>query len=340
MVQQHDDEMGEIKKGPWKEEEDQVLIKHVNKYGPRDWSSIRSKGLLRRTGKSCRLRWVNKLRPHLKTYVHINHFLVCNYVRVFNESDEISFSVCVQWSEVFSGRGENSDRSPSAIREQMGQNRHVFDRKNRQRRQEFLEQQAEAPREDSPHFHTTTINHHHRKPTQRHYSTRNPCISPSSLFSGEISHSTYHNQIKNTNYSSFFPYFQATHEESVAKSQSFQEDLFYPGPLIYGDTPLQLEKKPFSEQQSDLPLQLDSQDLINKLGDPGFLDDFHNSSESVLATTELPIMPSFFGPDRICEITGRPESSDAAAINCMIDDFPPIDMFDHIEPLPSPSQWS
>ncbi|KAJ6675606.1 TRANSCRIPTION FACTOR DUO1 [Salix viminalis] len=57
----------EIRKGPWKEEEDEVLINHVKKYGPRDWSSIRSKGLLHRTGKSCRLRWVNKLRPNLKS---------------------------------------------------------------------------------------------------------------------------------------------------------------------------------------------------------------------------------------------------------------------------------
>ncbi|GFP91100.1 transcription factor gamyb [Phtheirospermum japonicum] len=46
-----------MKKGPWKAEEDQILINHVRKYGPRDW----------RTGKSCRLRWVNKLRPDLKT---------------------------------------------------------------------------------------------------------------------------------------------------------------------------------------------------------------------------------------------------------------------------------
>lgn len=61
--------MGEIKKGPWKAEEDEVLINHVKKYGPKDWSSIRSKGLLCRTGKSCRLRWVNKLRPDLKKYV-------------------------------------------------------------------------------------------------------------------------------------------------------------------------------------------------------------------------------------------------------------------------------
>ncbi|PSS09702.1 Transcription factor GAMYB like [Actinidia chinensis var. chinensis] len=55
-----------IKKGPWTAEEDEVLVNFVNKYGPRDWSSIRSMGLLPRTGKSCRLRWINKLRPNLK----------------------------------------------------------------------------------------------------------------------------------------------------------------------------------------------------------------------------------------------------------------------------------
>jgi myb proto-oncogene protein len=48
-------------------EEDAVLLEHVRVHGPRDWSSIRSKGALQRTGKSCRLRWVNKLRPNLKT---------------------------------------------------------------------------------------------------------------------------------------------------------------------------------------------------------------------------------------------------------------------------------
>ncbi|CAJ1978191.1 unnamed protein product [Sphenostylis stenocarpa] len=58
---------GYVKKGPWSSEEDEVLLRHVSKCGPREWSSIRSKGLLPRTGKSCRLRWVNKLRPNLKT---------------------------------------------------------------------------------------------------------------------------------------------------------------------------------------------------------------------------------------------------------------------------------
>nr|DAD47714.1 TPA_asm: hypothetical protein HUJ06_017651 [Nelumbo nucifera] len=56
-----------MRKGPWMAEEDEILLDYVKKYGPRDWSSIRSKGLLPRTGKSCRLRWVNKLKPDLKT---------------------------------------------------------------------------------------------------------------------------------------------------------------------------------------------------------------------------------------------------------------------------------
>ncbi|XP_077242953.1 transcription factor DUO1-like [Tasmannia lanceolata] len=56
-----------MRKGPWMAEEDEILLDYVKKYGPRDWSAIRSKGLLPRTGKSCRLRWVNKLRPDLKT---------------------------------------------------------------------------------------------------------------------------------------------------------------------------------------------------------------------------------------------------------------------------------
>lgn len=81
-------ERGYLKKGPWSSEEDEVLMRHVSKYGPREWSSIRSKGLLPRTGKSCRLRWVNKLRPNLKTYVIYNnlslfHVYLCSVTLAF-----------------------------------------------------------------------------------------------------------------------------------------------------------------------------------------------------------------------------------------------------------------
>jgi hypothetical protein len=55
-----------VKKGAWSPEEDEVLRQHVGEHGEKDWSSIQSNGLLRRTGKSCRLRWVNKLHPGLK----------------------------------------------------------------------------------------------------------------------------------------------------------------------------------------------------------------------------------------------------------------------------------
>ncbi|XP_068644924.1 transcription factor DUO1-like [Aristolochia californica] len=61
------DESVPMRKGPWMAEEDEILTDYVKKHGPRDWSSIRAKGLLPRTGKSCRLRWVNKLKPDLKT---------------------------------------------------------------------------------------------------------------------------------------------------------------------------------------------------------------------------------------------------------------------------------
>ena len=58
-----------LRKGPWMPEEDEILVEYVRQFGARDWSSIRTKGLLPRTGKSCRLRWVNKLKPDLKRSV-------------------------------------------------------------------------------------------------------------------------------------------------------------------------------------------------------------------------------------------------------------------------------
>ncbi|CAN6477993.1 unnamed protein product [Victoria cruziana] len=60
------DSVPAMRKGPWLPEEDEILLQYVKQFGARDWSSIRSKGLLPRTGKSCRLRWVNKLKPDLK----------------------------------------------------------------------------------------------------------------------------------------------------------------------------------------------------------------------------------------------------------------------------------
>ncbi|XP_072957782.1 transcription factor MYB30-like [Typha angustifolia] len=54
------------RKGPWSAQEDKVLIEHVNQHGEGRWNSISRITGLMRSGKSCRLRWVNYLRPDLK----------------------------------------------------------------------------------------------------------------------------------------------------------------------------------------------------------------------------------------------------------------------------------
>jgi len=52
-------------KGPWKEEEDAKLTELVEKYGPKDWSTIASH-IPGRIGKQCRERWFNHLSPDVR----------------------------------------------------------------------------------------------------------------------------------------------------------------------------------------------------------------------------------------------------------------------------------
>ncbi|XP_028761986.1 transcription factor MYB106-like [Neltuma alba] len=55
-----------LKKGPWTPEEDQKLMSYIQLHGHGSWSSLPAKAGLRRCGKSCRLRWINYLRPDIK----------------------------------------------------------------------------------------------------------------------------------------------------------------------------------------------------------------------------------------------------------------------------------
>lgn len=52
-------------KGPWKEEEDTKLSELVEKYGPKDWSTIAGH-IPGRIGKQCRERWFNHLSPDVR----------------------------------------------------------------------------------------------------------------------------------------------------------------------------------------------------------------------------------------------------------------------------------
>ncbi|KAL8101435.1 uncharacterized protein LOC141686426 [Apium graveolens] len=55
-----------VKRGLWSPEEDEKLIKHITAKGHDCWSSVPKLAGLQRCGKSCRLRWLNYLRPDLK----------------------------------------------------------------------------------------------------------------------------------------------------------------------------------------------------------------------------------------------------------------------------------
>ncbi|KAG1335340.1 transcription factor RAX2 [Cocos nucifera] len=56
-----------VKRGPWSPEEDMVLKSYLERYGTGgNWIALPQKAGLKRCGKSCRLRWLNYLRPDIK----------------------------------------------------------------------------------------------------------------------------------------------------------------------------------------------------------------------------------------------------------------------------------
>ncbi|KAF9664047.1 hypothetical protein SADUNF_Sadunf17G0115400 [Salix dunnii] len=55
-----------VRKGAWTEEEDILLRKCIEKYGEGRWHQIPSIAGLNRCRKSCRMRWLNYLKPDIK----------------------------------------------------------------------------------------------------------------------------------------------------------------------------------------------------------------------------------------------------------------------------------
>ncbi|KAL0543171.1 hypothetical protein IC582_018260 [Cucumis melo] len=56
-----------VKKGPWSPEEDAKLKAYIDQFGTGgNWIALPQKIGLKRCGKSCRLRWLNYLRPNIK----------------------------------------------------------------------------------------------------------------------------------------------------------------------------------------------------------------------------------------------------------------------------------
>ncbi|KAK4340467.1 hypothetical protein RND71_041929 [Anisodus tanguticus] len=59
-------EKAHTNKGAWTKEEDERLIAYIRTHGEGCWRSLPNAAGLLRCGKSCRLRWINYLRPDLK----------------------------------------------------------------------------------------------------------------------------------------------------------------------------------------------------------------------------------------------------------------------------------
>nr|GEW45500.1 transcription factor MYB108-like [Tanacetum cinerariifolium] len=56
----------DLRRGPWTVEEDFALMNYIAHHGEGRWNSLARCAGLKRTGKSCRLRWLNYLRPDVR----------------------------------------------------------------------------------------------------------------------------------------------------------------------------------------------------------------------------------------------------------------------------------
>lgn len=56
----------DVNRGAWTAEEDMLLTKYIKTHGETGWRSLPKNAGLNRCGKSCRLRWLNYLRPDIK----------------------------------------------------------------------------------------------------------------------------------------------------------------------------------------------------------------------------------------------------------------------------------
>nr|QEE59940.1 Myb-like DNA-binding domain [Betula platyphylla] len=65
-IQSEDDDQMDLRRGPWTVDEDFTLINYIHHHGEGRWNSLARCAGLKRTGKSCRLRWLNYLRPDVR----------------------------------------------------------------------------------------------------------------------------------------------------------------------------------------------------------------------------------------------------------------------------------
>ncbi|GMH18059.1 hypothetical protein Nepgr_019900 [Nepenthes gracilis] len=76
---------GNVKRGAWSIEEDALLKNYIQKYGTGgNWITLPKKAGLNRCGKSCRLRWLNYLRPDIKrgAFTKEEDYIICSLYNI------------------------------------------------------------------------------------------------------------------------------------------------------------------------------------------------------------------------------------------------------------------
>ncbi|KAL5729955.1 Transcription factor myb4 [Ranunculus cassubicifolius] len=74
-----------LRRGSWTLEEDKLLSSYIKRYGHWNWRELPKYAGLSRCGKSCRLRWMNYLRPNIKrgNFTKEEDDIIGNYIEKF-----------------------------------------------------------------------------------------------------------------------------------------------------------------------------------------------------------------------------------------------------------------
>ncbi|KAK9134423.1 hypothetical protein Syun_013753 [Stephania yunnanensis] len=315
-----DGEVVTVRKGPWMAEEDEILMDYVKKYGPRDWSSIRSKGLLPRTGKSCRLRWVNKLKPDLKTG--------CKFTP---EEERVVIDLQARfgnkWARIatyLSGRTDNDVKNFWSTRQK--------------RLARILQTPTQAKSHKSNDKTPISLHQVPALESSRVISTSLSVVGEPSL-KRDSCHHTFSGgteEIKMIHLPNLMNSNMVDHKPNKAQLEFTPTDknkqCIAPSPppqLLLS----QLSFPQLPQTEPDLPILPEMQHLVvPELGDGSLLDMFGNQDAS--DAVELPFF-AMGGPGRH---STNGESGGLGTADDFFDDFP-MEALDYNESLPSPSEW-